>query len=94
LLKGLFGGEFGFAVELDGGGRVAVFVDGVAEVGGPEAVGGDEDESPVHEGLRLLLDVGLVTCLPATAVDTPSCSSPSSRTLPDLSSAVRCRTMF
>src|SRR6202011_4761695 len=39
-----FGGEFGFAVELDRGGDVGVFLDGVAEGGGPEAVGGDEDE--------------------------------------------------
>ena len=44
LLEGLFGGEFGFAVDLDGCGDVGVFVDGVAEVGGPEAVGRDEDE--------------------------------------------------
>ncbi len=54
VLQELFGGEFGFAVELDGGGDVAVFVDGVAKVGGPEAVGGDEDEGADAGGAGVL----------------------------------------
>ncbi len=44
LLQELLGGELGFAVELDGRGNVALLMNGMAEIGGPQTVRGDEDE--------------------------------------------------
>ena len=41
MLEEFFACEFGFAVEFDRSGNVALLVDRVAQVGRPEAVGGD-----------------------------------------------------